>query len=95
MWPAISKLIGLIPTLIGELPAGQRRVGVFGIFSVVLVVIVCGLIAWRLRADIPETAVTASLSVVLDVKMVVFGMVAITVILAWLAALVYSLYRDH
>ncbi len=50
MWDAISKLMGLIPALIRELPVGQRRVGVFGILSVVL---------------------------------------------AWLVVLLYSLYRNH
>ena len=87
--------MGLIPALIRELPVGQRRVGVFGILSVVLAIIVCGLIAWRLRGDVPETAVTASLAIVLDVKMIVFGAVAIMVVLAWLVVLLYSLYRNH
>ena len=95
MWDAISKLMGLIPALIRELPVGQRRVGVFGILSVVLAIIVCGLIALRLRGGVPETAVTASLAIVLDVKMIVFGVVAITVVLAWLVVLLYSLYRNH
>lgn len=88
-------MVRLIPELIRELPVGQRRVGVFGILSVVLAVMVCALIAWRLRGGVPETAVTASLAIVLDIKMIVFGVVAIMVILAWLAVLLYSLYRNH
>ncbi len=95
MWDTISKLVGLIPALIRELPVGQRRVGVFGVLSAVLAIIVCGLIAWRLRGGVPETAMTASLAIVPDVKMIVFGAVAITVVLAWLVVLLYSLYRNH
>jgi hypothetical protein len=37
----------------------------------------------------------ASLAIVIDAKMIMFEVVAIMVVLAWLVALLYSLYRNH
>ena len=95
MWEAISKLIGLVPTLIRELPIAQRRVVVLGIFTAILVIVACWLINWRLTTDVPATAIVGPLAIMLDVKLVMFGIASVAVILVWLMALVRSVYRGR
>ena len=92
MWDAISKLIGLIPVLIRELPVSQRHVVVLGVFTTIFVVVACWLITWRLRESVQTTALTDALNTVLDVKLMVFAAAAIVVILGWVVVVLYSLF---
>ena len=91
----ISKLIDLIPTLIGQLSVAWRRVVALGVFTAVLVGVACWLIEWRLSRGVPTTILTGSLSIVLDIKLMVFGIAAVVVILSWLGTLLYALYRRN
>lgn len=93
MWQAISKLIGLFPALIAEFPLAWRRIIIAGGPVVVIAALTCFGLSWRLTGHVPPTALTSSLAVALDVKLLSFTAILIAVTLAWLAALVHSLHR--
>ena len=95
MWQAVSNLIRLIPTLVGELPPVWRRIVILGAFATVFAVTICVALSWRLSSDVPSTVLTGPLSIFLDAKMLALAIAVIMVILSWLGTLIYALYRRN
>ena len=85
----------LVSPLLSALTDAWRQIVATGIATAVFMGFVCWLIDQRFTANAPPSALTGSLPIALDIKLLTLVVVAMTVTLAWLVAFLYSLYRKY
>lgn len=90
-----SSVVQLLQTVINALSGRWQQAVLTGSAAMIFVVLSCWVIERRLTGETAPSAFLGLLVLVYDIKLLTLAAVAIVLILAWLVATLYALYRSR